>query len=113
ALVDLAVSPEFPLKGEAFWWLLNRQHSLWENYGLADAMKEKGLYDPDTVVLTSVVSPEPPAEPTKLQLPEILKLTGDPARGETAVGVCYTCHKIGSQGTDFGPDLTMFGKTQT
>ena len=27
--------------------------------------------------------------------------------------VCYTCHQIGSQGIDFGPDLTAFGLTQT
>ena len=29
------------------------------------------------------------------------------------MAVCYTCHRIGGQGTDLGPELTMFGKTQT
>jgi putative heme-binding domain-containing protein len=28
------------------------------------------------------------------------------------VAACYTCHKIGKQGTDFGPDLTTFAKQQ-
>jgi putative heme-binding domain-containing protein len=26
--------------------------------------------------------------------------------------VCYSCHKIGSQGVGFGPDLTTYGSTQ-
>lgn len=114
AMVDLAATPDFPLKAEASWWLFNRKGNLWENYGIDDAMKEKGLYDPDTITLSSVVSPDPPAEPSKLApIPEILKLEGNAERGQAAVAVCYTCHKIGSQGTDVGPDLTMFGKTQT
>ncbi len=113
AMVDLAATPDFPVKGEAFWWLLNRQGNLWKNYGLADALKEKQLYDPDTVQIASVVSPEPPAEPTKLDAAAILKLTGDAKRGEGYVAACYTCHRLGQQGIDFGPDLTMFGKTQT
>jgi putative membrane-bound dehydrogenase-like protein len=113
AMVDLASTPDFPLKSHAFWWLLNRQSNFWEGYGLPDALKERFLYDPEKVVLTSITSPPPPTEPTKLQLPEILQLTGDPKRGEVAVAACYTCHKIGAQGIDFGPELTMFGKTQT
>lgn len=112
AMVDLADSPEFPLKDQAVWWLMHLKSALWKNYGLDDALKEKGLYDPENVKLTAVISPEPPPDSGKLQIPEILKLTGDVERGRAAVGVCYTCHKIGSQGVEFAPDLTMFGKTQ-
>ncbi len=113
AMVDLASTPEFPLKNDAFWWLLNRQGNLWQDYGLPDALKEKGLYDPETIVLTSVVAPEPPAEPSKLKGADIAQLAGDPKRGEAAIVACYTCHRIGNQGVELGPDLTMFGKTQT
>ncbi|MGY8671658.1 MAG: PVC-type heme-binding CxxCH protein, partial [Verrucomicrobiia bacterium] len=35
------------------------------------------------------------------------------ARGKQTVVVCYTCHRIGANGFDFGPELTGFGKTQT
>jgi len=43
---------------------------------------------------------------------EALKLTGNAAAGQTRIAICYTCHVIGKTGADFGPDLTMFGKTQ-
>ena len=29
-----------------------------------------------------------------------------------AITVCYTCHKIGKAGIDFGPELTSFGPQQ-
>jgi uncharacterized repeat protein (TIGR03806 family) len=46
---------------------------------------------------------------------EILKLAGDAKRGQalfhqsTALQ-CRTCHKVGQEGTDLGPDLTLIGK---
>jgi putative membrane-bound dehydrogenase-like protein len=113
AMVELAMAKDFPYQANAMWWLFNRKDNDWKDYGLQAIMKERGLYDPDKVQLVTV---EMPPSPEKSKLPpveEILKLKGDPARGKTAVVVCYTCHQIGSQGTDFGPDLTMFGKTQT
>jgi putative membrane-bound dehydrogenase-like protein len=114
AMVDLAGTTNFPAQANAMWWLFNRKGNDWADYDLAETMKQRGLYDPDKVQLAAVVMPEPPPGPSKLPpISEILKLKGDVARGKAAVTVCYTCHQIGSQGTDFGPDLTMFGKTQT
>ena len=114
AMVEIAAAQDIPFQPEVTWWLFNRKGNLWKEYGLGDAMKERGLYDPDAVTLTSVISPEPPSEPSKLPpAEEIAKIEGDAARGQQAVAVCYVCHRIGSQGTDFGPDLTAFGKTQT
>jgi putative membrane-bound dehydrogenase-like protein len=113
AMVDLAVATDFPYRAMATWWLFNRKDNEWKDHGLAATMKARGLYDPEQVKLTQIVSPEPPAGPSQLPpIAEIQKLTGDPERGRVAVAVCYTCHQIGGQGSDFGPDLTMFGKTQ-
>jgi putative heme-binding domain-containing protein len=110
AMVDIA-AVDSPVKAEAFWWVLNRQGNHWQNYALPDALKEKYVYDPEKVTVQAVVSPEQPE--SKLKVEEILPLKGDIARGQAAVAVCYTCHRIGSQGTDFGPDLTAFGQQQT
>jgi len=114
SMVDLAVAKDFPAQANALWWLFNRKDNLWKEFGLADVMKQRGLYDPDAIKLVEVVMPPAATEPSKLPpIPEILKLKGQAVRGKTAVTVCYTCHQIGGEGTDFGPNLTMFGKTQT
>ncbi|WAJ71826.1 PVC-type heme-binding CxxCH protein [Catenovulum adriaticum] len=44
---------------------------------------------------------------------QILALTGDVERGEALFNgraVCFTCHKIGQEGGDIGPDLTAIAK---
>jgi len=114
AMVDLAKSESFPLKAEAMWWLFNRMGNDWNDFGLAEVLKKSGLYDPDTVQISAVEMPPAPTTPSTLPpIKDILALKGDVARGKTAVVVCYTCHRIGDQGVDFGPDLTQFGKQQT
>ncbi|HSJ04832.1 MAG TPA: PVC-type heme-binding CxxCH protein, partial [Verrucomicrobium sp.] len=115
AMVEVAEAKDSPLKAESLWWLFNRRASLWKDYGLSDALKERGLYDPDAkVALTPFVSPAVPTTPSQFPpVEEILKLQGDVGRGKLAVASCYTCHRIGEPGVDFGPDLTVFGKTQT
>ncbi len=114
AMVQLASSTNFPHQGNALWWLFNRKGNDWSEYGVEDAMKQHGLYDPEKVQLSSVVMPDAPTAASKLPpIADILKLKGDAKRGQAAVVVCYTCHQIGSQGIDFGPNLTAFGQTQT
>jgi putative heme-binding domain-containing protein len=74
-------------------------------------MKERGLLKDKPLVAS--VTPEVPADaPKPPTLEEVLALTGDAANGKLAVAACFSCHKIGAQGVDFGPDLTQFGKTQ-
>jgi putative heme-binding domain-containing protein len=76
-------------------------------------MKALGLYDPAKVTLVPVeMPPDKESEPKLPAVAEIAKLPGDVARGQTAVAVCYMCHKIGSTGVEFGPELTNFGKQQ-
>ncbi len=114
AVVDLASNPAFPFKAEAMWWLFNRKNNDWSSFNLDKVLKDKGLYDPAKIELAPVVMPEVPDAPSKLPKPsEIAKLKGDAVRGKQMAVVCYTCHRFGSQGQDFGPDLTEFGKTQT
>lgn len=113
AFVDVAAVKDSPLKQQAMWWLFSRKTNLWSNYGVDDAMRERGVYDPDAVTLVSVETPEPPAASTLPPVEEILALKGDPARGKAAIATCYACHQVGPEGIDFGPDLTAFGKTQT
>jgi putative heme-binding domain-containing protein len=71
------------------------------------------LYDPANVKLTAVEMPAPiPNAPAMPSVAELTQLTGDVARGKSAVGVCYACHKIAGTGVEFGPELTEFGKQQ-
>ncbi|TLD68970.1 dehydrogenase [Phragmitibacter flavus] len=114
AMIELAAAEGFRWKAEAMWWLFNRKGNDWKDFGIDAALKSRGLYDPATVTLTSFVTPEPPKTASTLPaVADIQKLKGDAKAGMAAVAVCYGCHKVGSQGIDFGPDLTMFGKTQT
>jgi putative heme-binding domain-containing protein len=114
AMVGIASTANSPLQAGAMWWLFNRKGNHWKEYGLDLVMKQRGLYDPDKVQLAEVRMPDAPAGPSKLPpIADILALKGDVARGKAAAVVCHACHQIGSLGTDFGPDLTMFGKTQT
>ncbi len=76
-------------------------------------MKALGLYDPAKVKLVAIEMP--PAVSGAAALPsgaEIAKLAGDAQRGAASVAVCYTCHKVGANGVDFGPDLSTFGQQQ-
>ncbi len=114
AMVELAQAKTFPYQAEAMWWLFNRMGNNWKEFGVGEVMKKLGLYDPDKVQLVAVEMPPVPTTASKLPpIKDILALKGDVARGKTAVVVCYTCHHIGDQGVDFGPDLTTFGKQQT
>jgi putative heme-binding domain-containing protein len=113
ALMDAAAAKDFPLKDQSLWWLKNRRGNLWKEYGIDQALMERGLVQVADVKLTAVEIPETPKGAPELpSVAEIARLAGDPGRGKTAVGVCYACHRIGSQGIEFGPDLTTFAKQQ-
>ena len=76
-------------------------------------MKALGLYDPAKVKLIAVeMPPELKGAPELPSGAEIAKLPGDAKRGQAAIAVCFTCHKVGKMGVEFGPDLSTFGKQQ-
>ncbi len=113
AMIELAQKKDFPLQEMAKWWLMNRKNNDWKAYGIEQSLKALGIYDPDKVKLTASPLPPLPANAKAFDLKAIAKLQGDAKRGATAIASCYTCHRIGTQGIDFGPDLTTFGKQQT
>jgi putative heme-binding domain-containing protein len=114
AMLDIARTKDFPHADLAKWWLLNRKGNDWQAFDVDAGMKALGIYDPEKMKLTAVEMPSVPENAP--QLPpavEIAKIPGDAARGRDAATVCQACHRIGSTGVDFGPDLTAFGKQQT
>ena len=112
-MIELAHTDAFPMKELAKWWLLNRKGNDWKAYDVEGGMKALGLYDPATVKITAIEMPAPVEGAAVLPATaEIVKLSGDAARGQAAIAVCYTCHKVGEAGIDFGPDLTTYGRQQ-
>lgn len=112
AMIEIANTNGFVHKDLANWWVNNRKGNLWKPYNVDGILKARGQ-DPANVKLVAVEMPAEPANAPKLPpVAEIAKLQGDVARGKTAVAACYMCHKVGDAGTDFGPDLSSFGKQQ-
>jgi putative membrane-bound dehydrogenase-like protein len=113
AMLEVAHTKDFPMIDLAKWWLLNRKGNDWKAFDVEAGMKALGIYDPEKVKLVAVEMPPVPANAPKLPpVADIVKLKGDVTRGQASVAVCYTCHKIGANGADFGPELTTFGKQQ-
>ena len=102
------------MKDLAMWWLLNRKGNDWRAFDVEGGLKALGLYDPEKVKLTAIEMPPVPKGAAKLPpFAEIAKLKGDAKNGANAIAVCYTCHRVGANGVEFGPDLSTFGKQQT
>ena len=111
-MLDLA-SEGSPVKGEATAWLLRNLAGEWSKYDLAIGLKERGIYDPYSIVVRASPVPEPPADANLATVNQILKLKGDSVRGKfTATARCILCHQIDGKGTDYGPNLKGWGSTQ-
>ena len=110
-MLELA-SEGSPAKADATAWLLRNAAGEWAKYDIADGLKEKGIYDPETITVTP--APVPSSQDARLpSVTDILKLEGDPARGEVATARCLICHELNGNGTDYGPNLKGWGATQT
>jgi putative membrane-bound dehydrogenase-like protein len=111
AMLEAGAQTTGLLQADAIWWLLKKKDTDWKDHGLMPALKQRGIYDPEKIQLTSVTVPEPP----KSELPsveKILTLKGDAARGKLLATACLTCHRIKEEGVDYGPDLTAFARMQ-
>jgi putative membrane-bound dehydrogenase-like protein len=102
--------PEGPMREAAVWWLLNRMSNDWEDHGLLPALKAAKIYDPAAIVLQEAVVPRPPADLPELSVDEIVRLTGDAARGKTTATRCVMCHSVGGAGAELGPALDGWGR---
>lgn len=102
-----------PVRPEATAWLFKRGMGEWKNYGVSKALKDNGIYDPDTVKVVPMPLPAPPAKSSLPSLEKILAMKGDAARGKTTAMRCVTCHQINGAGANYGPNLKGWGKGQT
>ncbi len=112
AIVDIAGGTDVPLATQAKWWLFNRGMDQWKDFGTKELLKVRGIYDPEKIVLQSIVAP-PALKGSKLPAPvEITKLAGDVARGKVTSARCTMCHQLEGVGVAFGPDLAGWVKDQ-
>jgi putative membrane-bound dehydrogenase-like protein len=109
AMLALA-EPDNALKEPATWWLLNRMSNSWTGHNLRPALKAAGIYDPDAITLREMVVPKPDAAASDLAVADVVKLTGNPARGKETVTRCLMCHSVGGTGAELGPALDGWGR---
>ena len=102
--------PKSTLREPATWWLLNRMSNDWKDYELRPALKAAGIYDPDTIELREIVTPKPAADAPELAIDEVVKLTGDAARGKNTATRCLMCHAVEGTGAELGPALDGWGR---
>jgi putative heme-binding domain-containing protein len=112
AMIGFA-SADSPLREPATLWLLNRMSSDWADYGLRAELKSAGIYDPEAIALKEIVTPPAPADLAELSVDEIVKLTGDAARGKTTAARCMMCHSVAGAGAELGPTLDGWGRGKT
>ena len=114
ALIDLAQkAPSLGVKTQALWWLLNYKDIRWKEAGINAALKERKLYDPDSISISPMTVPEPPTPAKLTNAAEIAALQGDAAKGAEKAKACQLCHRIGNEGNDYGPALAGFARAQT
>ena len=109
AMLTLAQT-DGPVRDMATWWLLNRMSNDWSEFELRPALKAAGIYDPEAITLREIVTPKPAADLKELSVDEIVKLTGNAARGKEVSTRCVMCHSIAGTGVDFGPALDGWGQ---
>ncbi len=112
AMLELA-SNGSPMRGEAAVWLMRNLAGEWAKHDIAKGLKEKGIYDPEAIVVRASRVPDPPANATQPTVEEILNLEGDVTQGKLAATTrCVLCHQIDGKGIDYGPDLQGWAATQ-
>ena len=112
AVVEIAGKTDGAVKADALWWLLNQKDIRWKDFALAETLKQKKIYDPDTIELIPATI-APAAKSAQPPASEILKLKGNIASGKKLAVSCQACHRLGTEGVEHGPNLTGFAKMQT
>ncbi|BCS35424.1 hypothetical protein TBR22_A46510 [Luteitalea sp. TBR-22] len=104
AMIDIATT-RGPLKEAATWWVLNRLSNDWADHDLLPILKQRRLYDPDTITLQTAVVPERGPASSLLRVDDVVAQQGVAARGEAHATRCLMCHAIAGVGADVGPAL--------
>ncbi|HIE71092.1 MAG TPA: dehydrogenase, partial [Planctomycetes bacterium] len=113
AMVAIADDFDCSLCNDALLWCVKRMGNEWKPFGLANILKEVGIYDPDAVFIQPLTVPPEPKVKQTITVKQVLALQGDAQRGSLRAGTCYQCHKIGKLGIEFGPDIVAFAKAQS
>ena len=112
AMLEIAAGTDKVVRAESLWWLLNRKDTSWKAHGVADALKTRGIYDPDRIEIGEAVVPAP--EAPKYAVKEVVALAGDERRGgEKFNSTCVSCHRLGDTGAEYAPNLTGWASRQT
>ena len=110
AMVTIARYGPEDSKKEANWWVQHRNKNLWRKFDPVKKLTGKS----DKQELVDMIVPEKFAEPKTLpSLKEIAELKGDAQKGKAVTAKCIMCHTIRGTGVDFGPDLSIFGKSNS
>jgi putative membrane-bound dehydrogenase-like protein len=110
AVLELAKDKESPIHADILWWLIKRSTDDWSTFGIAEALKKEGIFDPESAKLVTIVTPA--AIPSTVKLEEVLKLQGNAKNGAQLVTRCVMCHQVNGQGVEFGPNLEGWGRSQ-
>jgi len=110
AVLELAKDKDSPIHADVMWWLIKRSTDDWSTFGIAEALKKEGIFDPENVKLVTIVTPT--AIPSAVKLEEVLKLQGNAKNGAQLVTRCVMCHQVNGQGVEFGPNLEGWGRSQ-
>ena len=114
AMLEIAAEPS-EIKGQAVAWLLRNAAGEWAKHGVNEGLKEKGIYDPDAIAIIPSPIPTIPdnINATVPKVKDILKLEGDPLRGQNQALRCIICHQIDGKGVDYGPNLRGWASNQS
>ena len=104
ALFDVAATDNAAVKGSAMGWLFMRGTGSWAKFGMKDELKNRGIYDPDKIVLNEMIFPGKP-DKTNFTAENVMKLKGDPVKGKATATRCVMCHQIDGNGPSYGPPL--------
>ena len=113
-MLEIASKPS-QLKGQAVAWLLRNAAGEWAKHGVNEGLKEKGIYNPDSITIVPSPIPATPANANKPapKVQDILKLEGNPLKGQTTALRCIICHQIDGKGVDYGPNLKGWASNQS
>ena len=109
-MLELAAD-DSPVRADAVRWLLLRATGMWAKHDIRKGLKERGVYDPEKVVVNEMKMPPLPKE-KKFSVADVMKLKGDAAKGKASVMRCVMCHQINGVGPAYGPDLKAWAARQ-